>query len=69
MKDFLPLELGSTDVVLGMQWLGSLGCMEINWKLLTMKLRMGETWMTMRGDRGLSKVWGVLEGYDEGLVE
>lgn len=55
MEDFLPLELDSTDAVLGMQWLGSLGCMEVNWKLLTMKFRMGETWMTLRGDQRLNK--------------
>lgn len=35
VEDFLPLELGSTDVVLGMQWLGSLGNLQVNWKRLT----------------------------------
>lgn len=55
VEDFLPLELGSTDVILGMQWLSPLGNMEVNWKLLTMKFRMGESVKTLKGDLGLSK--------------
>lgn len=55
VEDFLPLELGSTDVILGMQWLSPLGNMEVNWKLLTMKFRMGESVKTLKGDPGLSK--------------
>lgn len=30
----MPLDLGNIDVILGMQWLGSLDNMEVNWKLL-----------------------------------
>ncbi|PON51235.1 hypothetical protein PanWU01x14_217960 [Parasponia andersonii] len=31
VDDFFPSELGSADVILGMQWLTSLGNMQINW--------------------------------------
>ena len=31
IEDFLPLELGSANVILGMQCLESLGGMQVNW--------------------------------------
>lgn len=31
MEDFLPLDLGSSDVILVMPWLGTLGGMHVNW--------------------------------------
>lgn len=55
VEDFLPLELGNTDVILGMQCLSTLGNIEVNWKLLTMKFRMGKSVRTLKGDPGLHK--------------
>lgn len=40
VEDFLPLELGSADVILGMQWLELLGGMQVNWKNLTMRFKV-----------------------------
>lgn len=54
MEDFLPLELGSADVNLGMQWLEMLGGMQVNWKALTMKFWISGTAVTLQGDPSLS---------------
>lgn len=48
------MEFGGIDIVLGMQWLCSLGSMEVNWKLLIMQYRMGETTITLKGDSRLN---------------
>ncbi|KAI0519064.1 hypothetical protein KFK09_006504 [Dendrobium nobile] len=54
-EDFLPLELGSTDVILGMKWLQTLGETKINWGTLRIKLRKGGRKMVIQGDAGLTK--------------
>ena len=58
VEDFLPLNLGSTDVILRMQWLGTLGTIEVNWRNLVIKFKMEETLMILRGDPSLCK-YGV----------
>ena len=54
VEDFLPLDLGNADVILGMKWLGSLGGMQVNWKLLTMRFKVGELTVILQGDPSLS---------------
>ena len=54
MEDFLSLELGSADVILGMKWLETLGRMEVNWKNLTMRFQVGGVYVILQGDPSLS---------------
>lgn len=53
--DFLPLELGSSDIILGMQWLRKLGEMKVNWQTLTMTFNMVGVTVTLQGDPSLSR--------------
>ena len=55
VEDFLPLELGNTDVILGMPWLGTLGDVKVNWKMLTMKIKMGKAVIVLKRDPSLSR--------------
>lgn len=55
MEDFLPLQLISSDVILKMQWLRTLGGMQTNWEELTIRFKIGDIAVTMRGDPSLSK--------------
>ncbi|XP_052185288.1 uncharacterized protein LOC127796925 [Diospyros lotus] len=55
VEDFLPLELGSSDVILGMRWLATVGKMNVDWKTLTMKFQVGGMAVTLQGDPSLSK--------------
>ena len=55
IEDFLPLDLGSADVILGMQWLEKLGRMQINWKTLLVKFQLGTTTIMLKGEPSLYK--------------
>ena len=55
VEDFLSLDLGSTDVILGMKWLQTLGEIKVNWKLLTMEFWVNVQMVVLRGDSSLSK--------------
>lgn len=55
VEDFLPLELGSSDVILGMKWLATLGETQVDWGSLIMRFKVGDTAITLHGDPSLSK--------------
>lgn len=55
IDNFLPLELGGVDVVLGIQWLHSLGVMEVDWRNLTLIFYHNEQKIVIRGDPSLTK--------------
>ncbi|KFK40544.1 hypothetical protein AALP_AA2G009700 [Arabis alpina] len=72
---FLPLELGSADVILGMQWLESLGDMIVNWKLQRMRFIMDGEKVGLQGDVGLccsevslKALWKAVADNGQGLV-
>ena len=65
---FLPLELGVADVILGVQWLDTLGEMRVNWKLQWMKICVDEKWVELQGDLSLHSeavslrsLWKIIE--------
>lgn len=54
-ENFLPQELGSSNAILDMKWLSSLGKMFVDWKSLTMRFQVGDTNVALHGDPSLSK--------------
>ncbi|MCI17754.1 hypothetical protein A2U01_0038904, partial [Trifolium medium] len=48
-------ELGGIDVVLGIEWLKTLGDTVINWKQQTMCFWLNNKWVTLRGQEGCKK--------------
>ena len=54
--DFLAVELGSVNVVLGMKWLDTIGTMKAHWPSLTMTFWVGEKQIILKGDPALIKV-------------
>ena len=55
VDSFLPLELGGVEVILGMQWLHSLGVTEFDWKKLIMTFQHEGKKVVIRGDPSLTK--------------
>lgn len=49
-SSFLPLELGSADIILGIQWLETLGNMKVNWKLQILRFKVGAHKYVLQGD-------------------
>ncbi|KAI0507251.1 hypothetical protein KFK09_013373 [Dendrobium nobile] len=52
-QDFLLIDLENTDVILGMQWLQSLGDMEVNWEKLLIKYKSNGRRVALQGDPSL----------------
>ncbi|XP_013615209.1 uncharacterized protein LOC106428065 [Brassica napus] len=72
---FLPLELGIADVILGVQWLDTLGETRVNWKLQRMKIKMDGEWVLIQGDPSLhsagvslKSIWKTMEREGEGVI-
>lgn len=55
MESFLPLDLVGVDVVLGMQWLHTLGETRVDWTTLTIRIENGHEIITLKGDPSLTK--------------
>ncbi|KAA0063771.1 peroxidase 64 [Cucumis melo var. makuwa] len=56
IADFLAVELGTVDAVLGMQWLDTTGTMRIHWPSLTMTFWDKGKQIVLKGDPSLIKV-------------
>lgn len=53
VEDFLPLQLGSSDVILGIAWLEKLGMVLTDWKSQVMKFEIKGEPITLVGDPSL----------------
>lgn len=56
-EDFFPLDSGTSDVIIGIQWLEKLGTVSTDWKLQIVQFQWQGTKVILRGDPslGLSK--------------
>lgn len=52
----MPLQLSGVEVILGMQWLRTMGTMQVDWSTLTMSFQAGEQRVTIREDPALTRV-------------
>ncbi|KAK8559995.1 hypothetical protein V6N12_012804 [Hibiscus sabdariffa] len=55
IQDYFLFNLGSADVILGLEWLETLGDIQANFKTLTLKFKVQGQTKVIRGDRSLSK--------------
>lgn len=54
-EKIFPLALGSTDVILGIDWLEKLSNITTNWKLQTMQFRWNGGKVVLRGEPALGR--------------
>lgn len=71
----LPLKLGNADIILGVEWLETLGEVKSNWKEQVMKFNHNGTTVTLRGDPSLCNspvslkaLWKALKDDGEGII-
>lgn len=55
IEDFLPIALGISDLILGLQWLEKLGTMTANWKSQKISFKMGSENVVIQGDASLGR--------------
>lgn len=55
IENYLPLQLGNSDLILGIQWLEKLGTISTNWKTLTLKFKLGQDNVVLKGDLALGR--------------
>lgn len=54
-ENFLPLELGHSDIILGVEWLAKLGTVSTNWKTPLMQFNWHGSKVILRGDPSLER--------------
>lgn len=54
-ENFLPLELGHSDVILGIEWLAKLGTISTNWKTPMMQFNWNGSKIISKGDPSLER--------------
>ena len=59
--EFLPLELGHSDVILGIEWLAKLGTISTDWKTPLMQFNWKGSKVMLRGDPSLERSLVILE--------
>ncbi|KFK44390.1 hypothetical protein AALP_AA1G251300 [Arabis alpina] len=75
VTEFLPLELGSADVILGIQWLASVGDMHCNWKQQRLSFEVDNREVCLQGDPSvccamvsMKGLWKALQHQGEGFI-
>ena len=63
IEDFILLSLGSTDVILGIQWLETLRVTLVNWKTQLLKFRFGSSTVSIKGESYLGQDLDIPKGY------